>query len=165
MSSISLTTTQQVVLAHAVGHTEGRVEWLWAEKTPGKRRFWGWTAGRHPQAHRPESRATRGFRARNKGLEMFQAHAIGGGGGSRTRVRRSYTEGVYMLMPGFNLAARLSPGRDFREAIPLRFRLGAVDPPLNYPTKNDDPSSPVGEAQRIGSRLLSCYSVVVIIGV
>lgn len=70
-----------------------------------------------------------------------------------------------MLMPGFNLAARLSPGRDFREAIPLRFRLGAVDPPLNYPTKNDDPSSPVGEAQRIGSRLLSCYSVVVIIGV
>ena len=28
MSSISLTPTQQAVLAHAVGHTEGRIEWF-----------------------------------------------------------------------------------------------------------------------------------------
>lgn len=60
---------------------------------------------------------------------------FGGGGGSRTRVRRSYTEGVYMLMPGFDLAARLSPGRDFRKAIPLKFRLEAAGTPLDYPTK------------------------------
>ncbi len=60
---------------------------------------------------------------------------IGGGGGNRTRVRRSYTEGFYMLMPGFDLTARPSPGRDFREAIPLKFRLGAAGSLLDYPTK------------------------------
>jgi hypothetical protein len=59
----------------------------------------------------------------------------GGGGGNRTRVRKSSTEGVYMLIPVFILASRSSTGRDIRSAILLQFRLGATGPPLGYPTE------------------------------
>ena len=64
-----------------------------------------------------------------------RAFSIGGGAGNRTRVRRSSTEGVYMLIPVIVLAFRSSTGRDIRSAILLEFRLGATGPPLGYPTK------------------------------
>ncbi len=36
---------------------------------------------------------------------------------------------------------------------------------LRLSRKNDDSSSPAGEGRRIGSRVLSCYGVVIIVGV
>jgi hypothetical protein len=48
-----------------------------------------------------------------------RAFPFGGGGGNRTRVRRSSTEGVYMLIPVFVLVFRSSTGRDIRSAILL----------------------------------------------
>jgi len=60
---------------------------------------------------------------------------VGGGAGNRTRVRRSYTKGVYMLKPVFILGTQSSTGRDIRATILLKFRRGATGLPLGYPTK------------------------------
>lgn len=79
----------------------------------------------------------------------------GGGAGNRTRVRRSSTKGVYMLIPVFVLAARSSTGRDIRLAILLYFRFGATGAPLGYPTEMTICPSPW---ERVGRSLaeLSC---------
>jgi len=59
----------------------------------------------------------------------------GGGGGNRTRVRRSYTKGVYMLIPVFVLATQSSTGRDIRMSILLNFASGPQAFPSAIPLK------------------------------
>ena len=59
----------------------------------------------------------------------------GGGGGNRTRVRRSYTKGVYMLIPVFTLALRDSTGRDSRRPVLLELRVRYAGSPVGYPTE------------------------------
>lgn len=59
----------------------------------------------------------------------------GGGGGNRTRVRRSYTEGVYMLIPVFVLAIQSSTGRDIWTSILLNFASGPQALPSTIPLK------------------------------
>lgn len=84
------------------------------------------------------------------GLPAEALAKAGGGAGNRTRVRRSSTKGVYMLIPVFDLAARSSTGRDIRLAILLYFRFGATGTPLGYPTEMTICPSPW---ERVGKSL------------
>lgn len=59
-----------------------------------------------------------GILGKKKGPENIRALVIGGGGGSRTRVRKSYVQGYYTVSLLIDLAALLLKRQGNRVAIP-----------------------------------------------
>jgi len=66
----------------------------------------------------------RSHRSTRIGRVRLFAGLIGGGGGSRTRVRKQSGKGHYMLVPRFNFTVLISRGRDTQAAISFLSHLG-----------------------------------------